>query len=294
MNLEIQRVSGYSKSSRTLSGVFNKPHKCSHPVSQPTILSLVESQIIPCLLKAKRFSVSRSSVISSSFSIISQREIKLFVDFCITQDLKASQAFVEHFLDSGLNAEDIYLELIAPAARYFGSLWDDDQINFTQANIGFVRLHVIANAIKFSQKEGLFFKGKTKRVMIASVPGSLHLLGATSVSEFFRMAEWQVVVKLSNSANELSQTVSNSWFDVIGLSISIDEQLTNLPDLISELKRVSVNPRIAVLLGGAIFMFKELCAKDFGAGDICNNAKHAVGIAESLLPEDLNQLISYQ
>ena len=78
------------------------------------------------------------------------------------------------------------------------------------------------------------------------------------------------------------------------LNFLIDEQLTNLPDLISELKRVSVNPRIAVLLGGAIFMFKELCAKDFGAGDICNNAKHAVGIAESLLPEDLNQLISYQ
>ena len=108
------------------------------------------------------------------------------------------------------------------------------------------------------------------------------------------MAEWQVVVKLSNSANELSQAVSNSWFDVIGLSISIDEQLTNLPDLISELKRVSINPRIAVLLGGAIFTLKELRAKDFGAGDICINAKHAVGIAESLLPKDFNQQGSYQ
>jgi len=294
VNIENQRVSSYSKSSRTFSGVFNKPHKCSHPVSQLAILSLVESQIIPCLLKAKRFSASRSSLISSSYSSISQREIKLFVDLCITQDLKASQAFVEHFLDSGFNTEDIYLELIAPAARYFGSLWDDDQINFLQANIGFVRLHVIANAIKFSHKEGLFFKGKANRVMIASAPGSLHLLGTTSVSEFFRMAEWQVVVKLSNSANELSQTVSNSWFDVIGLSISIDEQLTNLPDLITELKRVSINPRIVVLLGGAIFMLKELRAKDFGAGDICINAKHAVGIAESLLPKDLNQQGSYQ
>jgi methanogenic corrinoid protein MtbC1 len=81
---------------------------------------------------------------------------------------------------------------------------------------------------------------------------------------------------------------------VIGLSISIDEQLTNLPDLISELKRVSINPRIAVLLGGAIFMLKELRAKDFGAGDICINAKHAVGMAESLLPKDLNQQGSYQ
>ncbi len=176
MNIENQRASSYSKSSRTFSGVFHKPYKCSHPGSELAILSLVESQIIPCLLKAKRFSTSRSSLISSSYLIISQKEIKIFVDLCITQDLKASQAFVEFFLDSGFNIEDIFLELIAPAARHLGSLWDDDQINFLQANMGFVRLHVVANAIKFSHKEGLFFKGKANRVMIASAPGSLHLL----------------------------------------------------------------------------------------------------------------------
>jgi hypothetical protein len=40
---------------------------------------------------------------------------------------------------------------------------------------------------------------------------------------------------------------------------------------------------VAVLLGGPIFALRELCAIDFGADDICVNAKHAVGLAASHL-----------
>jgi methanogenic corrinoid protein MtbC1 len=64
------------------------------------------------------------------------------------------------------------------------------------------------------------------------------------------------------------------------------EQLSNLADLISQFKSLSLNPRVAVLLGGPIFALKELRAIDFGADDICVNAKHAVGLAASLVPND--------
>jgi methanogenic corrinoid protein MtbC1 len=165
-------------------------------------------------------------------------------------------------------------------------LWDEDHINFFQASIGFIRLHSIVNDIRFSDKDSLFFKDKINRVLIASAPGSLHMLGTTIVSEFFRKADWQVEVALSSTANELVQAVSNRWFDVIGLSISIEQQLTNLSDLINQLKLLSLNTNITILLGGPIFALKELRASEFGAGDICINAKHAVGTAESLLTKD--------
>ena len=89
---------------------------------------------------------------------------------------------------------------------------------------------------------------------------------------------------IPSSANELVQAVSQEWFNVVGLSISMEQQLLTLAELISQFKCSSVNPRVAVLLGGPIFEVKELRAIDFGADDICVNAKHAVGLAASLLP----------
>lgn len=286
MNLENQRGYNYSKISTTLSAIFSKTHRCEDTDYKLSIESIVESQIIPCLLNAERFSTSHPSLISSSRIILCQKDINIFVDLCISQDPQISKAFIEYFLDIGLNKEDIFLELITPAARYLGSLWDEDHINFFQASIGFIRLHSIVNDIRFSDKDSLFFKDKINRVLIASAPGSLHMLGTTIVSEFFRKADWQVEVALSSTANELVQAVSNRWFDVIGLSISIEQQLTNLSDLINQLKLLSLNTNITILLGGPIFALKELRASEFGAGDICINAKHAVGTAESLLTKD--------
>ena len=284
----------FAKNSIGLEKKIFSTHGSAHYDYQSSILSIVESQVIPRLLKAERIKKRHPSLISSARALPTQKEIAIFVDLCISKDQKVSQAFVDHFLKTGWHKEDILLELIAPAARYLGSQWDDDQMDFSQVNLGFVRLHAITNQFRFVSKEMLSAKGKVNRVMIATAPGSLHMLGATIVADFFRQKGWQVQVAISSTSNELVHAVRSEWFDVIGLSISIDEQLTNLPDLISELKRVSINPRIAVLLGGAIFMLKELRAKDFGAGDICINAKHAVGMAESLLPKDLNQQGSYQ
>ena len=253
---------------------------------QFSVLSIVESQIIPRLLKAEKIRTRHLSLVSSLRKLPSQKEIVKFADLCVSQDQKVAQAFVDHFLEIGLRKEDIFLELIAPAARYLGSQWDDDCMDFSQVNLGLVRLHAIANEFRLAYKEGLCDKGKVKRVMIASAPGSLHMLGTTIVADFFREKGWQVVVSIPSSANELTEAVSQEWFDVVGLSISTAEQLTTVADLINQFKSSSLNPRVAVVLGGPIFALKESRAIDFGADDICVNAKHAVGVAESLLPND--------
>jgi methanogenic corrinoid protein MtbC1 len=185
-----------------------------------------------------------------------------------------------------LNTEHIFLELITPAARYLGVQWETDGLDFSQVTHGLVRLHAIAHEIGFAYQDGPLVKGDVKRVMIASAPGSEHILGPTIVAEFFRKEGWQVVVEISPSANELVQAVGNEWFDTVGLSVSIEQQLTDLAMLVAQIKRFSRNPRVAVLLGGPIFTIRDLKAIDFGAGAICTNAKDAVALALSLQHND--------
>ena len=253
---------------------------------QSSILSIVEAQIIPRLLVSKQIGKPHLTLVSSSKAMPSQKEIETFTDLCVSESSKDAQSFVDDFLDTGLSTEDIFLGLLTPAAKYLGSQWDDDRMDFSQVNLGLVRLHSIANEIRRTSKSGQLVKGKAKRVLIASAPGSMHMLGTTIVADFFRKEDWQVVVAISSSANELVKTVSNEWFDVLGLSLSIDQQLTGLADLIDQLKSLSLNPRMVVMLGGPIFSAKKLDANDFGANGICDNAKHAVGLAVSLLPKD--------
>lgn len=253
---------------------------------QSSILSIVEAQIIPRLLVSKQIGKPHLTLVSSSKAMPSQKEIETFTDLCVSESSKDAQSFVDDFLDTGLSTEDIFLGLLTPAAKYLGSQWDDDRMDFSQVNLGLVRLHSIANEIRRTSKSGQLVKGKAKNVMIASAPGSMHMLGTTIVADFFRKEDWQVVVAISSSANELVKTVSNEWFDVLGLSLSIDQQLTGLADLIDQFKSLSLNPCMVVMLGGPIFSARKLDANDFGATCICDNAKHAVDLAVSLLPID--------
>jgi methanogenic corrinoid protein MtbC1 len=253
---------------------------------QSSILSIVEAQIIPRLLVSKQIGKPHLTLVSSSKAMPSKKEIETFTELCVSESSKDAQSFVDDLLNKGLSKEDIFLELITPAAQYLGSQWDDDRMDFSQVNLGLVRLHSIANEIRRTSKSGQLVKVKAKRVLIASAPGSMHMLGTTIVADFFRKEDWQVVVAISSSANELVKTVSNEWFDVLGLSLSIDQQLTGLADLIDQFKSLSLNPRMVVMLGGPIFSTKKLDANDFGAHGICDNAKHAVGLAVSLLPID--------
>ena len=266
--------------------VFPHKHRRTNFECQSSILSIVESQIIPRLLVSERIGKPHLTLVSSSKAMPSQKEIETFTDLCVSESSKDAQSFVDDFLDTGLSTEDIFLGLLTPAAKYLGSQWDDDRMDFSQVNLGLVRLHSIANEIRCTSKSGQLVKDKAKCVMIASAPGSMHMLGTTIVADFFRKEDWQVVVAISSSANELVKTVSNEWFDVLGLSLSIDQQLTGLADLIDQLKSLSLNPRMVVMLGGPIFSAKKLDANDFGANGICDNAKHAVGLAVSLLPKD--------
>lgn len=265
---------------------FPKALKGDPAECQSSILSIIEAQIIPRLLKAERVNGNNLTLVPASRAMPSKEEIDSFVELCVSQDPFVAMIFVNKLLEEGLNTEHIFLELITPAARALGTQWDLDRMDFVDVTHGLVRLHAIAHEIGFAYQDGPVLQGEIKRIMIASAPGSEHLLGPTIVADFFRKAAWQVVIEISSSKKQLVQAVENEWFDTVGLSVSIAPQLTDLADLVDQIKQRSRNPRVVVLLGGPIFTVQNLQASDFGAAGICVDAKEAVSLALSLQPTD--------
>jgi methanogenic corrinoid protein MtbC1 len=125
--------------------------------------------------------------------------------------------------------------------------------------------------------------GTVRRVMLAAAPGSQHILGLVMVSEFFRKEGWQVVVEIANTEREIFQAAANEWFDLIGLSVGLVEQIPKLGDLISRVKKSSRNPDTPVLLGGPAFFSSDVTAQSLGAHGIALDALHGLKLASTLV-----------
>jgi methanogenic corrinoid protein MtbC1 len=173
------------------------------------------------------------------------------------------------------------MELITPAARHLGVLWEQDLCDFSDVTCGLAQMHQVTHRLGYGYHEGPTVEGEIQRVMLSCAPGSQHFLGLTIVADFFRRAGAHVVIEISSTESELMRAIANEWFDVIGISVAIETQLPQLRDLIAHFRQNSGNPDVKVMLGGPIFTLQELTADMFGADAISTDPIEAINLLKS-------------
>jgi methanogenic corrinoid protein MtbC1 len=245
-----------------------------------SLTEVIETQIIPRLVQAHRVALPNANAPAAGPGI-SPKQLATFVALSKSSSASETTQFIDELLHQGVTTDRIFLELIAPAARQLGLMWEQDLCDFTEVTCGLVRMHEITHRLGFEYQNGPQLGGDVQRIMLASAPGSQHFLGMTIVSDFFRKAGWDVVIEISLSEKELMHAVNNEWFDVIGISCATEAQLKTLPGLIRALKTASGNPEPGVLLGGPIFTVQQHDARSLGADGICIDVKEAVALAAS-------------
>jgi methanogenic corrinoid protein MtbC1 len=213
------------------------------------------------------------------------QEVATFAKLCVHESAKPANERVDQLVGDGLPVRDVYLNLIAGAARHLGWMWEQDEADFSQVTLGLMRLQQITHRLGYEYQSGPQTAGRIRRMMIASAPGSQHLLGLSMVSEFFRKDGWQVVVEIADNQAGLMQTAKNEWFDLIGLSVALTNQVPALAHLVAQLKSVSRNPEVPVILGGAAFIDSAVTAQDLGADGISTDAANAVSLGACLVAQ---------
>ena len=248
-----------------------------------SLLAVIEQQIIPRLLNVQQFFSGKSMVLDESETIAQPTEYEAFTQFCLKGDSLKANGIVDALMDSGLSQERIFLELITPAARQLGVLWDQDLCDFTQVTCGLAIMHQTIYRLGYESPAKPREEGGSERVMLACAPGSQHFLGLTIVADFFRKAGAEVVMEISSTESELQRAVANEWFDVVGISVALEAQLPALPALIQHVRESSGNPKILVVLGGPVFLRKEFSPQTLGADAIFTDAREAVGAVKRLV-----------
>lgn len=276
-------VSGKQPAAKSVSAAANDA-KVSAAHCKTSLLSVIESQIIPRLLDAHQ-GPALSELDSKEVPSVAAtpQDMQDFATACIDVDSQAVFTQVDVLCEKGLSAQTIFLDVITPAARHLGDLWSEDKLDFTVVAQGLLRMHHAMRHLGYETQDGPQTAGDVRRIMLASAPGSQHILGLAMVAEFFRGDGWQVVVEISTTENALLSAVSHEWFDVVGLSVGLLEQLPNISELIARLKKASRNPHIFVILGGPALLESANKTIAFGADGISVNAAEAVNLAGDLL-----------
>lgn len=224
-----------------------------------TLSRVIQSEIIPRLL----LTTSRSRLKASAFPAVAPEalthapvsgdEVAHFARLLLADDPSAAGEYVETLRRSGRELGAIFLELFAPTAQHFGTMWDADECSFFDVTRALGQLHILLR--HFGRELGFQADPATLglRVLLASLPGDQHTFGMAMVEELFRNAGWDTVGLIAPSTAELCSAVSSEWHAIIGLSVSRDQIDDDLRLLIAELRRIAPNPRTYILVGGRFF-----------------------------------------
>jgi MerR family transcriptional regulator, light-induced transcriptional regulator len=262
-------ASGGSSNARPASGAFDQDCK-------GTLHVVIENQIIPRLLNVLPMESANAQAWSVDWPLGERPEFLAFTQLCLQNDAAQANRFVDGLMDRGLTPAQVFMELVTPAARHLGVLWDRDECDFTQVTCGLAIMHQMIYRLGYETPTAALNEGEQESVMLACAPGSQHFLGLTIVADLYRKAGANVVLEISSTESELLRAVSHEWFDVVGISVALAAQLQTLPSLIAHLREQSGNPQVKVVLGGPVFLFNPITAPALGADAIFTDAQAAL------------------
>lgn len=254
--------------------------------SNSTLAGIVEAEIIPRLLlvnKARVFNAPNPGNSLAKREAISAEDVDVFCEIVRSRQIDDIDAFVSSICARGVDTDSVMLHLLAPTARLLGRMWERDETDFATVTISLCRLQQSLRKIAGQHGQSTSPVKRPHRALLASAPGDQHNFGLLIVDEFMHRAGWDVCSMPAASAAEIERRVKREAFEIAGLSLSQEALLSDVESLIANVRRVSLNPNIAVMVGGCVFSERPDLVAKVGADALARDGRDAVVQAGKLV-----------
>ncbi len=243
----------------------------------------IEHDIIPRLMLVHRAGDPCPAPLVSDGGQIGRAEVERFARLVLAGDDDLPLACVEELRARGTSVEAIYLDLLAPTARYLGDLWVEDLCDFTDVTVGLGRLQRVLRELSPALAREGEMPDQGLRMLLLPSPGEQHTFGLVMVGEFFRRAGWQVAGGPWETALEAPDMVAAEWYDAVGFSLGSEVHLDALRDCIAAVRRASRNRCVAIMVGGPIVQEHPEFAQRIGADAVSRDGREAPAQAAQLV-----------
>jgi len=260
------------------------------PEPADAVNTIIESEIIPRLLMAHN--TSNTTDRSRRLRAITADEASRFALLPLRLEAASLLEEVDAFIAKGASVETICLDLLAPAARKLGEMWERDECDFLDVTMGLWRLQEVMREVAARSPADFGNLHMPYTALFSAMPGDYHSFGVTMIEEVFARAGWRSEALVKPERRELLDRLARQPFDLIGLTVARECPNAALGNLIKAVRNVSANPRIIVLIGGIMINENPRIAIDVGADGTGADALSALDLANSLMtnaaPRTLN------
>ncbi len=205
-----------------------------------------------------------------------------FVHLLLNHDASVATNYVTTLRSDGIPLAALYLDLLAPAARRLGEMWEEDICSFTDVTIGVCRMHQVLLEFSRCFDAGMQSKDPGRNALILPVPQEQHTFGLFMVMEFMRKASWNCYSGQPSSKREFLKLAGAQDFDVIGLSVGNTSHLDLAAELVADVRASSRNRDAIILAGGKVFLDDPDAATRVGADAMAADGREAVEALASL------------
>ena len=248
------------------------------------LVRTIEGEIIPRLMLAHGLLDGRPDADNAPCEGPGDEDVSELARLLLVHGLDTGRAFLRALQTEGMTLEQLFLDLMAPAARHMGQLWSDDRCSFAEVTLALSQLQRMARELGARCNSELEFTAGGRVVLLCSAPEDQHTFGLQMLEECLARAGWSTT--RVDPDNVLIERVRSEWTAAIGFSVASDEVFFKLKPVIEEVQKASMNPDIIVMIGGACINERPERAHQAGAAVPLADARSAVLFLQHALLED--------
>jgi methanogenic corrinoid protein MtbC1 len=239
----------------------------------------IQHEIIPRLMLAHRTPQECELPADYAAIKVTPDDVADFANLILTRSEAQALACIESMRIKGAPIESIYLDLLAPAARYLGELWEEDRCDFTDVTIGLGHLQRMLHDLsaEFEKYKNPVSNGLS--ILLVPTPGEQHTFGLAMVAEFFKRAGWAVTGGPYDLFDDPVTLVKRHKYDVVGFSLATAPQLDRLTECVSAVRKASLNKGVCIMVGGPLFACHPEYVARVGADLVANDGSLAPDVA---------------
>jgi methanogenic corrinoid protein MtbC1 len=199
-----------------------------------------------------RLSEQEARISSTGDPDISAARLDAFCDVLIQRDARAAQEFITARRAEGVTRMEVYFSYISAPATRLGARWDRSELSFMDVTIGTGHLYALMRALRAETPIDPRWFDDRRNALFATVPGETHGLGVTVAADYFRAHGWQIDLRIAQDIDALTHHAEATLPHVIGLSLSSEDHLDTLAQLVMALRLAVPQSIIGVACAGGL------------------------------------------
>jgi methanogenic corrinoid protein MtbC1 len=198
-------------------------------------------------------------------------------------DRRSAFRVVDRARAAGLELETVYLEVLQPALREIGRLWQENQLSVADEHLATAITQ--AAMARLYQEAFAAGAGGGPTLIAACADLERHEIGLRMLCDLLELEGWETVyLGATVPTEDLVRMVRDRRPDVVALSVAIAPHLPRLREMIRAIREATGDAPPLVLVGGRPFHAHPELAEKLGADLTAESAREAVALLRERVP----------